>query len=98
MIETKGFDTVFRVFDPNTMTEVYLLEHWGEVTLKQIKAWVNLLKTSLGDKWDRENLRLSAMAMRDSLGPELYNRLSSLCDANTTGPEYFKKAVEQFLT
>lgn len=95
MIETKGFDTVFRVFDPQRNVEVYLLERWGEVTSEQIEAWVSLLQSSFGDKWDRENLRLSAMAMRDSLGPELYTRVSSLCSANTTGPEYFKKAVDQ---
>lgn len=95
MIETKGFDTVFRVFDPKKNVEVYLLERWGEVTPEQIESWVALLRTSFGDRWDKENLRLSAMAMRESLGPELYARVSSLCNADTTGPEYFKKAVDQ---
>ena len=63
--------------------------------MDKVKEWVNLLKGSYGDKWDKENLRLSAMAIRDSLGPELHGRVSSLTDASTTGPEYFKVAIDQ---
>lgn len=32
--ESRGFDTLFRVYDPNLLTEFYLLERWGDVSDK----------------------------------------------------------------
>jgi hypothetical protein len=94
MIEPRGFDTVFRVYSPVEQKETYLLDNWGELTLLDVKKWVGILEAH-GDRYDHENLKLSAVVIRESLGPDLYARVASLANTNTTGPEYFKLAVDQ---
>ncbi len=94
MIEPRGFDTVFRVFCPHDRKEIYLLDSWGEVTLSDVKKWVDILAEH-GDRYDHENLKLSAIVIRESLGPDLYTRVASLANSTTTGPEYFKLAIDQ---
>ncbi len=49
------------------------------------------------DKYDKENLRLSGLVIRESLGPELFNRISSLISPTATGPEVFKVAIDQVM-
>jgi len=97
MVELRGFDTVFRICDTTMSKEVYLFEQWGELTLADVQRWVEDLKSkAIGDKFDCENLKLSAIAIRQSLGPELHERVGSMTDpSKTTGPEYFKIAVNQ---
>ncbi len=94
MIEPRGFDTVFLVYHPEEKKKVYLLDKWGELTLAEVKKWVGILNM-YGDRYDQENLKLPGIAIRESLGPDLYRRVASLTDGNTTGPEYFKLAIDQ---
>ena len=94
IVEPRGFDTVFRVYRPSEGREVYLLDNWGELTLTEVRKWVETLETH-GDRYDQENLKLSAVAIRESIGPDLYARVASLANTGTTGPEYFKMIIDQ---
>jgi hypothetical protein len=94
LVETRGFDTIFRVTNSTTPTsEVYIVEKWGDMKLKAIEDFV----ATLTDSYDLENLRLSGLAIRDSLGPELYSRVSSLSTPDKSGPVLFKIAVDQVM-
>ena len=49
------------------------------------------------DQHDRENLHLSGIVIRSSLGPNLAQRVSSLCPMNAPGPVVFKHAIDQVM-
>ena len=70
-LEESGFDTVFRLV--SGLSETYLLDKWGEVTQSQVEQMIE----SYTDRYDLENLRLSGLALRDSLGADLYSRVVS---------------------
>ena len=95
MIVQKGFDTVFKILLDNDQKELDLLKNWGKATKDQVKDWVTRLQGSFGDKWDKENLKLSGHAVRNSIGPTLLARVISLTGADATGPELFLTAVQQ---
>ena len=90
-----GMDTVFKILHNNDTEEIDLVKNWGKATADMVKAWVERLKTTLGDKFDKENLRLSAFVVRGSLGPHLLARVISLAGADASGPELFLTAVFQ---
>ena len=41
LVETRGFDTVFRLVSPDSLSETYLLEKWGEITEDQVEHMVD---------------------------------------------------------
>ena len=90
-----GMDTVFKILHNNDTEEIDLVKNWGKATADMVKAWVERLKTTLGDKFDKENLCLSAFVVRGSLGPHLLARVISLAGADASGPELFLTAVFQ---
>ena len=49
------------------------------------------------DKYDKENLRLSAIVVKASIGPNLQQRLASILEPNASGPEVFKAALDQVM-
>ena len=65
------------------------------MTKKQVKEWVDCLQGNFEDKFDKENLKLSAHALRNSIGPTLLAHVISLTGAAATGPELFLVAVQQ---
>ena len=91
LVETRGFDTVFRLV--SGLSETYLLDKWGEVTQSQVEQMIE----SYTDRYDLENLRLSGLALRDSLGADLYSRVPSLTGENASGPLIFKVAIDQVM-
>jgi len=72
-----------------------LVQNWGKATKEIVQAWVTKLQGPFGDKFDKENLRLSGFVVRGSLGPHLLARVISLAGANASGPELFLTAVFQ---
>ena len=94
MFVNKGMDTVFMIINASTGIELNLLKTWGEATLPKVQAWVKELENT-GDKWDLENLRLSAFAVRNSLGTNLLNRVISFVGAEASGPVLFFSAISQ---
>ena len=85
LLVTRGMDTVFRILIDGDTTELNLLEEWGKSTKKQVENWVKRLKGTFGDKFDRENLKLSVFAVRNSLGPNLLARVVKLVGATASG-------------
>ena len=71
----KGMDTVFRILKTGDTEELNLVQNWGKATKDIVQTWVTRLKTSFGDKFDKDNLRLSAFVVRGSLGPHLSARV-----------------------
>ena len=53
------------------------------------------MQGSFGDKHDKDNLKLSAHALRNSIGPNLLAHVISLMGAAAPGPELFLVAVQQ---
>ena len=86
-----------------------LMDSFGSVTIEQIKdsqTWsesVNFDPTdragTLGhyDKFDKENLRLSAIVVKSSLGPKLQQRIASIIEPDDNGPKIFKIALNQVM-
>ena len=72
--------------------EIYLLEKWGSVTVSDVKYWFEQLDHT-GCKYDSENLCLTAMKIKNSLGSALSYWVASVTEANTHGPVLFKIAV-----
>ena len=89
MLVQKGMDTVFKILTDSDTNELDLLENWGKVTKKQVKEWVERLQGNFGDKFDKDNLKLSAHALRNSIGPNLLACAISLTGVAATGPEFF---------
>jgi hypothetical protein len=90
-----GMDTVFKILTNSDNEEIDLVKNWGKATMTMVKDWVTKLQGAFGDKFDKENLRLSAFVVRGSLGPHLLARVISLAGADATGPELFLTAVFQ---
>ena len=72
-----------------------MVQNWGKATKEIVQAWVIRLQGTLGDKFDKENLRLSGFVVIGSLGPHLLGRVISLTGATVSGPELFLTAVFQ---
>jgi hypothetical protein len=77
--EERGLDTVFRVFDPATDTEVYLLKDWGSADPVKVVAWEEMLKEGVGDlpvcEYDIDNLKWSGKAVMNSIGLDLWETI-----------------------
>ena len=71
LFTTKGMDTVFRILKLGDTEELDLVQNWGKATKDIVQDWVKRLKATIGDKFDKDNLRLSGFVVRGSLGPHL---------------------------
>ena len=67
----------------------------NEFIKEKIREWVKRLKNTLGDKFDKDNLKLSGCALRNLMGPTLSAWAVSLTGPDSTGPELFLAAVHQ---
>ncbi len=92
-LERCGLDNPFRIMT-SPSEEIYLLENWGGVTIADVKYWCDQLDNT-GCVFDSENLRLSAMKIKGSLGATLSSRVATVTEADTPGPVLFKVAVDQ---
>ena len=92
-LERCGLDNPFRIMTSPT-EEIYLLENWGAVTIADVKYWCDQLDNT-GCTFDSENLRLSAIKIKGSLGSALSSRVATVTEADTPGPVLFKVAVDQ---
>jgi hypothetical protein len=92
-LERCGLDNPFCIMT-NPTTKIYLLENWGAVSIADVKYWCSQLDNT-GCTFDSENLRLSAMKIKGSLGAALSSRVATVTEADTPGPVLFKVAVDQ---
>ena len=67
----------------------------GECTKEKVKEWIKRLKTTLGDKFDKDNLKLLGHAVRNLMGPTLLAWVVSLTGPDAIGPELFLAALHQ---
>ena len=100
-IEERGIEPVFYF---KTTDWHYLLTDVGKVKLEQIKTHQTNMSdatTAPGgiayDRWDTANLRIAAAVIRNSLGPNLKQRIASLLEADANGVLVFKMAVDQVM-
>ena len=61
MIEftTKGMDTIFKILQAEDKSELDLVQNRGKTIKELVQSWVGRLKGDFGDKFVRENLRIS---------------------------------------
>ena len=111
IIHQRGMEAVFsiRIDRAGTITWQQLLDNFGDVTIAQMQASKTWSKSTPFnpalrvdteghfDRFDKENLRLSGIAIRNSLGPNLLQRVSSLIGPGETGPIVFKTALDQVM-
>ena len=91
-----------------------LLSNFGSVTLAQVKASQTHLSANAFDttdqaardasrhcydRFDKDNIRLSAAVIKASIGPNLLQRLSTVLDAgeSANGPIIFKTILDQVM-
>ena len=104
-LELRGMEPAFYISKIQNGTRVYgyLLKSFGDYTTKDIADHGAHFLRRGGpgpdhfDEFDKENLRLSAITIRNSLGPNLLQRVSSLLASNSTGPMVFKTALDQVM-
>ena len=98
-LEECGMDTVFRVWDPSTNVEVYLLEEWGEARFEFVKPWVECLKNGVSGRdpchFDLDNLRWSGKSLLRSITKEVWIRIEKELPINAepSGPEVFSLII-----
>lgn len=94
LIETNGMDTVFRIYDWNSR-EIYMLDNWGSIKLKDVEKWVSQLKQKKCP-FDEQNLRLSAILIRNSISNKVKQQITATANiANISCPELFIYTIQQ---
>jgi Zinc knuckle len=97
-----GMDTVFRVYDGVSDTEVNCLTSWGTHTQEQMNDWVTQLKTgivlpngavALVCQYDLDNLRWSGRAVMASLKSEFWELLRAVVPMDASGPVLFLAVI-----
>ena len=76
LLEMNGMDTVFRIWDTG-YDEEYLLSNWGNANLSKVQNWVSMLQNGMGDSYDIQNLRLSAVLIRNSISIAVAQQIAS---------------------
>ena len=97
--------TVFRVWNPSTNVEVYLLEEWGKDRLEVLLPQVEELKSGVDGRdvchYDLDNLRWSGKSLLRSITQEVWKSIEKELPTNSkpSGPEVFSliiSHVQQF--
>jgi hypothetical protein len=91
-LESCGLDNPFRIMTSPTTKIYFLLENWGAVLITDVKYWCSQLDNT-GRTFDSENLCLSAMKIKGSLGAA--SLVATVMEADTPGPVLSKVAVDQ---
>ena len=100
-MESKGMDTVFHVLEFVNVTETYLLTNWGGVSPEMLFTWINVLQRGsiaaniTPCRFDQDNLRWSAEAIKNSITTRLYEEIESDLEFGATGPEIFYAIVRR---
>ena len=111
MMTERGMDTVFWI--PSDPTAAHatgfrnLLKDWGNISYEEITNYIKEftvgdstsapVRRPWADKYDQENLRLSGIAISESLGPNLYARVISIVPVDSPGPVILKVALNQVM-
>jgi hypothetical protein len=104
-MEDRGMDTVFRIYNHASQSEIYLFEKWSVVSKDNvINNWVADLKKGIpllsGKKakcsYDLDNLNWSSKALKNSVSPTLWESLSRSLKKDATGPEVFKSIIMKY--
>ena len=89
-------DTVFRMYNNTIRREEYMLDNWGEMNLKMAFNWTNYLKNNLGDNYDRNNLHLSGIIIRNSINIKVTQQIASTAQLSSLSrPEMFVHIISQ---
>lgn len=105
-LEKKGMDTVFHVvLDTLPSSEKFLLTDWGDLTMVEVREWVDQLKVGvLKDdgtrlsvcQFDLDNLDWSAQMLKNSITVRLWEEIESDLEYGATGPEIFVAIMSRF--
>ena len=108
LLEKRGMDTVFSIIQhhPKQPYEINLLTEWGEVSMIDVKNWVEQLKTTGviqpdGTEapicaFDSDNLDWSATMLKNSITVRLWEEIESDLEYGATGPEIFIAIMGRF--
>jgi len=106
-LEHHGMDSVFRVYDAATDTEIYLLVDWGKATEATIQTWLHEVTIAgvLGNAdatdrhpvctFDQDNLLWSGKAILNSVMTEFWETIEKDLGYDTSGPEAFACIIQK---
>jgi hypothetical protein len=77
--EEHGMDTVFRIYDLEGDSEVYLLKEWGAASPEKVIKWEAALTSGIGESppcdYDINNLKWSGKAIMNSIALDLWETI-----------------------
>jgi len=97
-------DTVFRIYDQASDSEIYMLDDWGLASTESAAAWNASLKTGVPDTattthpvcpYDLDNLVWSGAAMRASVSLKLWTLVEKDVSYDASGPEIFIAVLQK---
>jgi hypothetical protein len=96
-IEDRGMDTVFRIFDPEADSEIYILKDYGSASPLDVSAWTKTLEAGVEDHapctYDMDNLMWSGKAIMNSLALDLWETIEKDIGVQAGGPIAYAAVV-----
>ena len=96
-MEEHGLDTVFRIFDSEADSEVYILQDWGKADPSIVTAWESTLETGVGKcsacDYDFDNLKWSGKAIMNSIALDLWETIEKDVGTGANGPRTFAAII-----
>ena len=73
-----------------------MLKNWGIIDLLAASEWTTHLKNKIGDNYDRVNLHLSGILIRNSTSIKVTQKIASTAQLSTlSGPEMLAHTISQ---
>jgi hypothetical protein len=98
-METHGLDTVFRIYDSATDSEVYLLQDWGSSDTFKVATWEQTLLAGIANlpvcEYDVDNLKWSGRAIMNSISLDLWETIEKDVGVGANGPVTYAAVISK---
>lgn len=98
-MEEHGMDTVFRIYDSDNNTEVYLLQDWGSADPIKAATWEESLMVGIGTlppcEYDIDNLKWSGKAIMNSISLDLWETIEKDYGVGSNGPVTYAAVISK---
>ena len=95
-MEERGMDTVFRVYDADKGTKIYLLKDWGKSKDEEIiEDWIIKMRDIYKCEFDIDNLKWSRKAIVNSITLNMWEHIEKDLEIDISGPEIFAMIIRK---
>ncbi len=98
-MEERGMDTVFRIFDTSSNSEIYLLQDWGSADPISVAAWETSLLSGIDNlpvcDYDVDNLKWSGKAIMNSISLDLWETIEKDVGVGSNGPLTYAAVISK---